>query len=66
MARACMKTFGNDAIYIGDSEVDVLTAKNAKIPCICVTWGYRSEKQLFANGAEKIAHSPAELYEFIK
>ncbi|MBE6931829.1 MAG: HAD family hydrolase [Ruminococcaceae bacterium] len=44
-----------DAVYIGDSEVDIATAKNAELPCICVSWGFRSEETLRHAGAEKIA-----------
>ncbi len=44
-----------DAIYIGDSEVDIATAKNAGLPCICVSWGFRPEEALRAAGAEEIA-----------
>lgn len=44
-----------DALYIGDSEVDIATAKNAGLPCICVSWGFRPEEALRAAGAERIA-----------
>jgi phosphoglycolate phosphatase len=63
-----LKTLGGtkaDCIYIGDSEVDVLTAANAKVPCIGVTWGFRDEDILLAAGAKTLAHTPAELYEKI-
>ena len=33
-------------IYVGDSEVDLLTAKNAAVPCLCVLWGFRDREQL--------------------
>ena len=38
-------------IYIGDSEVDVLTAKNAGMPCLSVLWGFRDREDLEAAGA---------------
>lgn len=44
-----------NCIYVGDSEVDIQTAKNAKIPCISVSWGYKDRDFLVQNGAEKIA-----------
>lgn len=31
------------AVYVGDSEVDVMTAKNSGLPCISVLWGFREE-----------------------
>lgn len=43
-----------DAVYIGDSEVDIATAKNAGLPCICVSWGFRSEATLREAGAKHI------------
>ena len=50
-----------ESIYIGDSDVDVLTAHNAGIPCIGVTWGNRDEDVLRKSGAEYIAHTPDEI-----
>lgn len=54
-----------DAVYIGDSEVDVETAAAAGVPCIAVTWGFRSKEQLKDSGAETIADSTAELKELL-
>ena len=48
-------------IYIGDSDVDVLTAHNAGLPCIGVTWGNRDEDVLRRSGAEYIAHKPEDI-----
>jgi len=36
----------NDVIYVGDTEVDLMTAKNAGTDCALVSWGFRSRKQL--------------------
>lgn len=41
-----------DAVYIGDSEVDLQTARNAGIDCISVAWGFRTEKELISAGAD--------------
>lgn len=54
-----------NAIYVGDSEVDIETAKNAGIPCISVTWGFRSKDELIAAGADHIIHHPMELYHLL-
>ncbi|MEG1525432.1 MAG: HAD family hydrolase [Clostridia bacterium] len=43
-----------DAVYIGDSEVDVRFAKNANMPCISVLWGYRTQAVLVEAGATKM------------
>lgn len=53
------------AVYIGDSDVDLQTAKNAVTDCIAVNWGFREEKLLRENGAEIIASSPNEVFEII-
>ena len=45
------------AVYIGDSQVDVATAKAAGLPCIAVTWGFRSRQELLDAGAETLADS---------
>ena len=48
-----MKAIGVDrCIYVGDSEVDVLTAKNAEVPCLCVLWGFRDREEMEAVGGE--------------
>jgi len=54
-----------DAVYIGDSEVDVKTAANAGLDAILVSWGFRSREVLLANGAKRIADTPEELKNLI-
>lgn len=54
-----------ETVYVGDSEVDVQTAKNAGLKCIGVTWGFRSEEELLSAGAEFIAHSAMETADII-
>ena len=51
-----------DAVYVGDSDVDIMTAKNSKMPCISVTWGFRDKKFLLENGATILINSPSEIY----
>ena len=48
-------------IYIGDSEVDVLTAKNAGVPCLTVLWGFRDKWQLEEAGATHFCDRVADL-----
>ena len=52
-----------DAVYIGDSEVDVETAKNADMDAILVAWGFRTEEFLKECGADCIVHTMDELLE---
>lgn len=50
-----------DAVYVGDSEVDVETARNSGIPCISVLWGFRSKSFLLSHGATTFIETPSEL-----
>jgi phosphoglycolate phosphatase len=55
----------DEAIYVGDSDVDIETAKNAGLPCVSVTWGFRDEAFLREHGAERIIQKPFELLKII-
>lgn len=64
MVEKVMEKFGKNTqntAYIGDSEVDILTAQNANLPCITVTWGFRDEDELVRAGATIFAHDVDEL-----
>lgn len=54
-----------DTVYIGDSDVDVNTAKNAEVDEIAVTWGFRDENFLKEKGATRFAKNSKELLELI-
>lgn len=54
-----------NAVYVGDSEVDIATAKNAKTDCISVDWGFRSDKELMEAGASVIVRNTKELKELL-
>ena len=54
-----------DSIYVGDSEVDIQTAHNAGIPCLSVSWGFKSKEFLKAHGADHIFHTAEQLLDFI-
>ena len=49
------------AVYIGDSDVDVMTARNSGMPCISVLWGFRDREFLSAHGATQFISHPSEL-----
>lgn len=62
-----MKELGAEKIstvYIGDSEVDVQTAKNSGLPCIGVTWGFRNKNDL--QGADYIIDNPCDIISVIR
>ena len=66
MVFMAMEEMGADkenSIYIGDSEVDIQTAKNSGIPCISVLWGFKDRKFLENSGATVIVESMEELGE---
>ncbi len=48
-------------LYVGDSEVDIQTARNAGIPAVAVTWGFRYEEELSIHNPEHLIHIPEEL-----
>lgn len=54
-----------DAVYIGDSEVDIATARNAGLESIIVEWGFREREFLKGMGAECIVQKPFDILELI-
>ena len=56
----------NQAIYVGDSDVDILTAKNSNMPCVSVTWGFRDKEFLIKNNAQIIINTPKEIIDYLK
>lgn len=54
-----------NAIYIGDSEVDLATARNVGIPCISVLWGFRDKEFLEERGADMYAKIPEDILRFL-
>ncbi len=65
-ALDALKVSREQAVYVGDSEVDIQTAHNAGLPCISVAWGFRTEKTLLEAGAERLARTPPELWELLQ
>ncbi|MBQ6966691.1 MAG: HAD family hydrolase [Lachnospiraceae bacterium] len=54
-----------DAVYIGDSEIDLETARNSGLACIAVTWGFRNREFLKEHGAVMIVDSTEEILDLI-
>lgn len=54
------------AVYVGDSDVDIMMAKNAGLPCISVLWGFRDRPFLEAHGAEHFAATPDDVRKFLE
>ena len=68
MLRLAAETLGvalSRCLYVGDTEVDIQTAENTGIDCVCVTWGFRTREALARAGATRIAASAEELLRLI-
>lgn len=55
-----------EAVYVGDSDVDLATAKNAGLPCISVLWGFRDREFLVEHGAETFVEKPMEIMKVLE
>lgn len=53
------------AVYIGDSDVDIETARNARLDCISVDWGFRDREVLKSKGAGLIVSNPSEILQYV-
>lgn len=51
----------DNAVYVGDSDVDLQTAVNSGLPCISVLWGFRDQTFLEAHGATTFARNPGDI-----
>lgn len=67
MVYKAMAAIGADrCIYVGDSEVDVITASNAGVPCLSVLWGFRDKEDMEAVGSEHFCDDTSVLAEKIE
>ena len=61
---AALKELGvekESSVYVGDSDVDIATARNSGLPCVSVLWGFRDKAFLIKHGAETFVSKPSEL-----
>ena len=65
-AAKLMGVSKDECVYVGDSEVDIETARRAGMDCISVAWGFRDEDMLRAEGASCIVRSAEELFDALK
>ena len=68
MVNLALKELGvttEEAIYVGDSEVDMATARNAGLPCISVLWGFRDKDYLKEIGAFRMVATPSEILDLV-
>jgi len=55
----------SETVYVGDSDVDLLTARNSGLPCISVLWGFRDREFLLEHGATTFVSHPQELLNYV-
>lgn len=60
-----LESSAETSIYVGDSEVDIQTAKNSGMDCISVSWGFKTKEFLEQNGASVIIDTPLEIFNYI-
>ena len=65
-ALAELRCDKKNAVYIGDSDVDLATAKASEMDCIGVSWGFRGRTFLEEHGADYIVDKPEEIEKFFK
>ena len=67
MVHNAMSAIGAETcIYVGDSEVDVLTARNAGVPCLSVLWGFRDQWEMETAGGKFFCECPLQLVDKIE
>lgn len=66
IGKACRAIGVDSCIYVGDSEVDILTAKNAGVPCLSVLWGFRDREEIEAAGGNYFCENPVQLTQRIE
>ena len=67
MVYKAMEAIGVETcVYVGDSEVDVLTAKNAGVPCVSVLWGFRDREDMETVGASYFCETAGQLVQRIE
>lgn len=58
-------TDAGESVYVGDTDVDILTAKNANMDVVSVSWGFRTREELESYGTAAIADEPKDILRFI-
>ena len=67
MVYKAMEDIGvTKCVYVGDSEVDILTSRNAAVPCLSVLWGFRDREEMEAAGGEYFCENTGDLVEKIE
>ena len=65
-ALSIMGVKKQDCLFVGDSDVDIFTAKNAGVKSVGVLWGFRTKEELQNAGADFLIQNPKDLLEIVK
>lgn len=65
LALDYLNSTSDKSIFVGDSEVDIQTAINSKMPCISVTWGFKTREFLIEHDAKILIDSPMEIFSYV-
>lgn len=66
LAMQLLDVSKNEVLYVGDSNIDIETARNARVKSVGCTWGFRGKKELEEAGADYIVSSPMDIMEILK
>jgi phosphoglycolate phosphatase len=66
LALNSLKSSPSETLFVGDSDTDLLTAANAGLDAVAVTWGFRSREFLLSHGAKRLIDKPEELLLYLK
>ena len=61
LALKKLNAVNEESVYVGDSEVDLMTAENSGLKCVAVTWGFRDREELILRGAKNVIDAPDRL-----
>lgn len=56
----------SETLYVGDSDVDILTAQNSNLKCLSCSWGFKTKEELISYNANVIIDNPCEILNYIK
>ena len=65
LALNSLKSTPSETLYVGDSDTDLLTAANAGLDAVAVTWGFRSREFLLNHGAKRLIDKPEEILRYL-
>ncbi len=65
-AMSILGVKADECVYVGDSDVDIKTAENSGMPCICCEWGFRTKSEQEEAGGKLFAETPGDIFSIIE